>query len=131
MLFLAMKLMTRVTKTPCAFDPLQHPSCTVTNADSLNRWLDMLAQVHQCTMQEVQVKILSTDQKIASIPPISVFLRPLSDVISSALASNHIQSHDVDLEQQDSDKDTHGNPRVNKFTQGSFYRKAAQACPRG
>jgi hypothetical protein len=67
------------------------------------------------------VKILSTDQKIASIPPISVFPRPLSDVISSALASNHIQAHDVSFEPQDSDKDTHGSPRVNKFTQESFY----------
>jgi hypothetical protein len=117
-----MRLMTRLTKTPFAFDSLQHPSCTVTNADSLKRWLDMLAQAHQCTMQEVQVKMLSTDQKIASImvPTISVFLRPLSDVISSALGSNHIQAHDVNFKPQDSDKDTHGNPNVNNFTQGSF-----------
>lgn len=93
-----------------------------------DRYMDVQAEDQGCKYQKNTVSILSGNTDLQSIEPVPVYMRPLSEVLSCALAASELRPEAVKLAPfppaNTSDNNSPDERRVEHPMQGDFAREA-------
>jgi len=126
--FLAMRLLPVLRGTGPEYNPVHHSSLQTCHA--FEAYMDKQVIEMECGLKLVQVKIQSDVPALRQLPPVSLLMRPLKDVLTCAFGSSSLNPGTFSLEPEKPDC-VYGDincGRVNHHTQSQFMRKAKHVC---